>query len=35
MKNKFLVLPFIAVIVLGIIFLSTQIPTVKILLATQ
>ena len=29
MKNKFLVLPFIAVIVLGIIFLSTQIPAVK------
>lgn len=29
MKNKFLVLPFIAVIVLGIIFLSTQIPVVK------
>ncbi|MCM3756524.1 SNG1 family protein [Sporosarcina aquimarina] len=29
MKNKFLVLPFIAVMVLGIIFLSTMIPTVK------
>lgn len=29
MKNKFLVLPFIAVIVLGIIFISTQIPAVK------
>ena len=29
MKNKFLVLPFFAVIVLGIIFLSTMIPTVK------
>ncbi|MFJ6208913.1 YhgE/Pip domain-containing protein [Lysinibacillus sp. NPDC092081] len=29
MKNKFLVLPFIAVMVLGIIFISTQIPTVK------
>ncbi|KOY82827.1 ABC transporter permease [Lysinibacillus macroides] len=29
MKNKFLVLPFMAVMVLGIIFLSTMIPTVK------
>lgn len=29
MKNKFLLLPFIAIIVLGIIFISTQIPAVK------
>lgn len=29
MKNKFLVLPFVAVIVLGLIFLSAQIPSAK------
>ncbi|WP_039042950.1 YhgE/Pip domain-containing protein [Sporosarcina sp. ZBG7A] len=29
MKNKFFVLPFIVVMVLGIVFLSTMIPTVK------
>lgn len=29
MKNKFLLMPFVAVIVLGLIFLSAQIPTVK------
>lgn len=29
-KNKFLILPFIAVMIIGIIFLSTQIPTAKV-----